>query len=1016
MKNRKASRIPRKPNLTGQPSKGQKVNSQNMGVKKRWQLSLIVIAAIVMVVFLIKIWKPTARKADLLSQASRALRTGDFELAEKLSLQHTSTEPNAATAWWIAAQAAAGQARPTEVREYCQKMLDGELAFTPETYRQAGELAFRSHSIHLSQRFYALAIERDSTDLEARQRYLYLLGLSGRLWEAVPLLHWFIDTPQTVDYQILLLLGDYHRVTDFSKILDPLLQNNPSDGQTLLGLARAAQTNLKPRECLDYLRRAERVGLQGIEYQACLGQTLFEIQDMPALVQWRASLNAASYGHPVVWRVLGQIAKQFGQSELARECFTQAVALDPNDMESVFLLADSSQDAGDSETASELIKRHGLLEQLMRKVLVMYKAEPRGAVMQECAGLCEQLGRMKEAVSWHMLITRGVGQPSTSELKTATNKIQELVGQQTPNAIAWQVAIPQIRLKDDQSTKQLVGRLKELDSALLAAQPNVKNDSPTNIVWNDVAQQSGLKFNYFSSPTAGAEGKRIFEFGGGGVGVLDYDRDGWPDLLFTQGCQWPPGKQPVNSEYHQTLFRNSQGQQWHEISDSAGVDAVAFGQGLACGDFDNDGFSDIYVGCIGKNILLRNNGDGTFSDVTEALGLASATNWTTSVALADVTGDGLPDIYDVNYLSGEDLFERVCSWEGGRKRICGPGTYPADTDRLWHNQGEKFLDVSNLAGIQTPDGKGLGVVIGNLDGSGRNSMFIANDQTANFFFVPAQQPLSDQTPWFTEEAIARGLAFDEMGAKQGCMGVAVGDFNRDNLIDLFVTNYVTESNTLYQQIADGEYSDQTRAANLREASIPMVGFGTQSVDARLDGTLDLIVTNGHLDDFSFKSQLYEMPTQYFRNQGKGIFQEVGSSLGGYFAGNYRGRGMARLDWNADGLDDIAISHLDSPAVLLQNQTEKVGQFLAIELVGTKSSRDCVGATVSVEVAGRKQVQLVTAGDGYQASNQKRLVFGLGDSESADRIEIQWPSGSSVTYESLAKGSWIAIEHQGIYRN
>ncbi len=291
----------------------------------------------------------------------------------------------------------------------------------------------------------------------------------------------------------------------------------------------------------------------------------------------------------------------------------------------------------------------------------------------------------------------------------------------------------------------------------------------------------------------------------------------------------------------------------------AKVDHERFGQGIACGDIDNDGFQDIYIGCIGRNLLLRNNGDGTFTDVTKEMGLevaaegsskvssqadSHASQWTTSCAIADVNGDGFADLYDVNYLSGRDLYDRICTWEGGRKRICGPGTFDAADDCLWLSNGQTFRDASAESGILVPDGKGLGIVVGDLMGLGKNCIFVANDQTANFFFVPDEEnasPTQEGLPTkFIDEAELRGLAYDESGAKQGCMGVAVGDFNQDELLDLFVTNYVTESNTLYQQIQPGQFADRTRSANLREASIPMVGFGTQAVDARLSGELDMV--------------------------------------------------------------------------------------------------------------------------------------------------------------------------------
>ncbi|HEX6984214.1 MAG TPA: VCBS repeat-containing protein, partial [Planctomycetaceae bacterium] len=333
---------------------------------------------------------------------------------------------------------------------------------------------------------------------------------------------------------------------------------------------------------------------------------------------------------------------------------------------------------------------------------------------------------------------------------------------------------------------------------------------------------AGIDFRYFHSADPATPGARMFEFTGGGVGVLDYDADGRPDLHFTQGCRWPPD--PRQREYLDRIFRNL-GSRFADVTVAAGVVEPAFSQGVACGDFDGDGFPDLYVANIGANRLFRNNGDGTFRDVTQDSGVLVgplAEAWTTSAVMADLNGDGLPDLFDVNYVEGSDVFERICDHDGV-PRVCSPTAFDAQPDRLLLNRGDgAFTDVTAIAGIGAPDGTGLGVVAADFDGSGRLSLFVANDARNNHFYANAAESPGG-LPRFEERAAVNGTAFDRDGRSQACMGVAAGDADGDGRLDLFVTNYVAESNTLYLQEPDGVFVDASRAAGLSEPSLDLLG-------------------------------------------------------------------------------------------------------------------------------------------------------------------------------------------------
>jgi ASPIC/UnbV protein/VCBS repeat protein len=513
-----------------------------------------------------------------------------------------------------------------------------------------------------------------------------------------------------------------------------------------------------------------------------------------------------------------------------------------------------------------------------------------------------------------------------------------------------------------------------------------------------VAAEAGVAFRYFAGSDSSEHGRRMFQFTGGGVAVLDYDADGWPDLYLAQGCRWPPVA--GQTEHLDRLYRNRGDGTFEDVTAQGRLAEDRFGQGVAVGDFNNDGFPDLYIANIGANRLYMNQGDGTFEDVTQSAGIEGEA-WTSSCLLADLNGDGLPDVYDVNYVQSADVYERICS-QNGKPRACAPTVFEPQPDRFYLNLGNgRFAERTEAAGMNVGGGNGLGIVAGDFDGSGRLSLFVANDQDANFYWSN-ETARPGASPQFVERGVLAGLAYDSDGKALACMGVAAGDADGDGRLDLFVTNYYEEPNTLYLQDSSGTFIDATTASGLRTPSYRMLGFGTQFIDGELDGYPDLIVTNGHVEDLSERQVPYEMPPQYFRGLGGGKFAELpAAELGEFFEGEYLGRGLARLDWNRDGREDFVISHLDAPTALVSNVSRETGHYLAVQLRGVRSSRDAIGAEVAIEAAGRRRTQWLTAGDGYQASNQRQLVFGLGAEERVERLHIRWPSGRRQEFAGLA---------------
>jgi enediyne biosynthesis protein E4 len=506
---------------------------------------------------------------------------------------------------------------------------------------------------------------------------------------------------------------------------------------------------------------------------------------------------------------------------------------------------------------------------------------------------------------------------------------------------------------------------------------------PIDVQFTDITEQANIKFKHVASP----EKKYIVESMSGGVALFDYDNDGYQDIFFVNSLTVDLLKSGGKTK--SALYHNNGDGTFTDVTAKSGLADVGWGMGVAIGDYDNDGFDDIFVTCLGPNHLYHNNGDGTFTDVTKKTGVG-ASHWSTGAAFLDYDNDGKLDLFVSNYVDFDvnHLPEfgkgRTCQFKGVPVQ-CGPRGLPGAHDYLFHNNGDgTFTDVSEKAGVSDPNGYyGLGVIASDFDDDGFVDIYVANDSTPCFLYH------NNGNGTFKEIGFLSGTAVNGDGSEQGSMGVTVGDYDHDGKLDLFKTNFADEYNTLYHNDGNNSFTDVSYQAKIAAVSLPLVGWGTKFFDYDNDGWVDLFVANGHV-----YPQLpnYRQRNLLFRNNRDGTFSETDSKSGSPFKEERVGRGVAFGDIDNDGDIDIIVNNLDGSPQVLRNDGGNSNNSILIKTVGIKSNRDGIGARVKVISGDLQQIDEVRSGGSYLSQSDLRLHFGLEKRSKIDLIEISWPSG------------------------
>lgn len=841
-----------------------------------------------------------------------------------------------------------------------------------------------------------------------------------------------------IDPDTLIVLAQPHQVRPDVEFCTRMAQRHPDDARIRLGFARDDFMDNRLEASIDQCQAILRDVPDFAPAWKTWGQALLRQGQVNSMRRWLVEAPEPLRDDAIYWQIRASL-----DGDAATDHWALAARFSQfNDPEILARWANTIAPAAIVRSLGvEAIRdRSNRLTRLHDLVMTFNERQGQSqSTAMEIADVMVQLGRFREADGWlryASVLTQDPLDEMSSKRRELQSELAESLPLQRTNEVEALVALAALAATTDTSTNPQHDKTRrDVAASEPVLQPTLTPDrgdpatspsDPSSIHLVNVAAAVNLQHQTEIGRPDGSQGHWIFESNGGGIAALDYDLNGWPDLVATM----LNGRPLCQDSDPDRLFRNLDGR--FELTDAAATGLVnaGYSQGLAVGDLNADGFPDIACGNIGENEIFINNGDGTFQSAARQVGVMGS-RWSTSMAIGDFNGDGLSDLFEVNYCGGDRPFEEACRNRiSGKLSSCSPSDFEAEADRLWLMTRQGVFDSPY---VLAPDsgslGRGLGLVAGNLDAVPGLEVFVANDMTSNHLWAIGRggdsgEPLMHGAV-ITERGVLTGVAVSRSGTAQASMGIAAGDMDGDWDVDLFVTHFMDDHNTFYEQILNGVWQDRSYQKGLGRSSERWLGFGTQLVDLDLDRHPELIIANGHVSDLADADVAYQMPPQLYRRQSDGSWDELDrATLGAYFEAEHLGRCVIQLDFDRDGMPDLAITHLFEPVALLTNQSDRPNRMVrfsatdaghprtessaAINLVGVQSERDAIGTEAFVTIGNQTTYHQLFAGDGYLGSNQRTLQLSLGDSRIIDTVELRWPSGTRSTIGPIAGGDEILL--------
>ncbi len=818
----------------------------------------------------------------------------------------------------------------------------------------------------------------------------------GRRWESAKYVDRLIRMGDISTTDLMRSI-DFREPFDNEPMRKAALEFAPLDPLSLLGDIRVFTNRNRWDDVLPSLESMVQNSPELLEPWIWYGESLLETGRADELAKWMSKRPEGYATHPEYWYIYGAWSAQQRKHEQAARCFVEALQLDRRHVASMLGLAESLVELDMKEHATTVRAASGKLVRINDMAQQIQRGYGGKQEFVDIANMYRELDDLVGAFGWDAILLSIDKKPMPAELVERQKQLK--TGVKLPLPFLKDLPIDRWSLPVD---GDFVSIASSMDST------TTWGESPIRM--NDVSKELGLNASYNN----GAEPNRgwfILEAMGGGVTVIDYDRDGWCDFYFSDAGDMPTKDRP--KYLPKKLFRSIRAKSFEEVAAVSRSVDFGYGQGVGTADLDQDGFADLLVANLGEISCYRNQGDGTF----ERMSLPQApvpSYWNSGIQAADINGDGLPDIIQCVYIDGDDAFTRWCKNTNSPRGNCHPKRFVPGKSRILYNQGDgtwKLADQELLDSLV--DGYAFVSLISNIDQEHGNDVYIANDVSPNHLLL--SRPDAANPNRLVECAASAGVAVDTLGRAQASMGIAFGDQNRDGALDIIVTNYRNEVTTLYLQMSAGLFKDGTKNSNLGTLTLDWLKFGCQLIDLDNDGWLDFTALNGHIDDLTLEGVPWKMPPQVMHND-QGKFRWLKKpSPGAYWDVDNVGRSLQFVDFNRDGRCDFVATHLDRPAALLCNQTEMgSNSYIQLELIGTRSERDAVGAIIRLRSGKEKWVSAVAVGDGFYGTSEHLVHLGLGAIPKLDSMEVEWPSGERQSLSNVDLNKrYFVIEGLGI---